>query len=253
MQGRPLNAVFETYPTMEAKMKRLLFGLIAAAALVVPSTALASGVVLKVERGAHEVAVTTSPSRVSLIHTNARLAVGQRVAFTTHGAKVLGRAHSVRFRGLLVARTSHTMLLSAGGAVMTVRRDDHHNDPRRGAIVEVNPTVGANGALDDNDDNPVVVVTPAALGGKIEGTLTIGADSITVTGDELNLAIKVPAGSDLSAFRNGDDVEATFVQGTDGSLTLTKLELRNDDNNDDDDDGGGHDHGGDGHGGHGDG
>jgi hypothetical protein len=252
MQGRPLDAVFETYPTMEARMKRLLFGLIAAAALVVPSTALANGVVLKVQRGAHEVAVATSPSRVSLVHTNARLAVGQRVAFTTHGAKVLGRAHSVRFRGLLVARTSHAMLLSAGGAVMTVQREDHHNDPRRGAIVEVNATVGATGALDDNDDNPVVVVTPAALGGKIEGTLTIGTGSITVTGDELNLAIKVPAGSDLSAFRNGDDVEATFVQGTDGSLTLTKLELRNNDNNDDDD-GGGHDHGGDGHGGHGDG
>src|SRR5262249_34596653 len=186
----------------------------------------------------------------TLVRTNARLAVGQRVAFTAQGAKVLGRAHNVRFRGLLVARTAHAMLLSAGGAVMTVRRDDHHNDPRRGAIVEVNATVGANGALDDNDDNPVVVVTPAALGGRIEGTLTIGTNSITVTGDELNLAIKVPAGTDLSAFRNGDDVEATFVQGTDGSLTLTKLELRrNDDNDDNDDDHGGHDH----HGGHGDG
>jgi hypothetical protein len=233
---------------MEARMKRLLVGLIAAAALVVPSTALANGVVLKVQRATHQVAVATSPSRVSLVRTNARLAVGQRVAFTTHGAKVLGRAHSVRFRGLLVARTQHTMLLSAGGAVMTVRREDHHNDPRRGAIVEVDATVGANGALDDNDDNPVVV-TPATLGGKIEGTLTIGTGSITVTGDELNLAIKVPPGTDLSGFRNGDDVEATFTQGTDGSLTLTRLELRNDDN----DDSGGDHHGGDGHGGHGDG
>jgi hypothetical protein len=141
------------------------------------------------------------------------------------------------------------MLLSAGGAVMSVRRDDHHGDPRRGAIVEVNATVGANGALDDNDDNPVVV-TPAALGGRIEGALTIGTDSITVTGHELNLAIKVPAGTNLGAFRNGDDVEATFAQGTDGSLTLTKLELRRNDDNDDDD-GGGHHGGGDGHGGRG--
>jgi hypothetical protein len=231
-------------------MKRSLLVLVAVAALVVPSTALANGVVLKVQRGAHEVAVATSPSRVALVHTNARLAVGQRVAFTTHGAKVIGRAHNVRFRGLLVARTQHAMLLSAGGAVMSVRRDDHHGDPRRGAIVEVNATVGANGALDDND-NPVVV-TPAALGGRIEGTLTIGADSITVTGDELNLAIKVPVGTNLGAFRNGDDVEATFAQGTDGTLTLTKLELRrnNDDNDDNDhhDDGGGHHHGGHGHG-----
>jgi hypothetical protein len=237
---------------MEARMKRSLLVLIAAAALVAPSTALANGVVLKVQRATHQVAVATSPSRVSLVRTNARLAVGQRVAFTTHGAKVLGLAHKVRFRGLLVARTEHAMLLSAGGAVLTVRRDDHHNDPRRGAIVEVNAAVGANGALDDNNDNPVVVVTPAALGGKIEGALTIGTDSITVTGDELNLAIKVPAGTNLSAFRNGDDVEATFTQGTDGSLTLTKLELRNnnEDNNDDDDHGGDH-HGGDGHGGRG--
>ncbi len=236
-------------------MKRSLLVLIAAAALLAPSTALANGVVLKVQRGAHQVAVATSPSRVSLVRTNARLAVGQRVAFTSHGAKVLGRAHTVRFRGLLVARTEHAMLLSAGGAVMTVHREDHHNDPRRGAIVEVNATVGANGALDDNDDNPVVLVTPAALGGKIEGALTIGTGSITVGGDELNLAIKVPAGTDLSAFQNGDDVEATFTQGTDGSLTLTKLELRNDNNDDDNggDGGGHHDGGGDGHGGHGDG
>jgi hypothetical protein len=232
-------------------MKRSLLVLVAVAALVVPSTALASGVVLKVQRGAHEVAVATSPSRVALVHTNARLSVGQRVVFTTHGAKVLGRAHNVRFRGLLVARTQHAMLLSAGGAVMSVRRDDHHGDPRRGAIVEVNAAVGANGALDDNDDNPVVVVTPAALGGRIEGTLTIGTDSITVTGDELNLAIKVPAGTNLGAFRNGDDVEATFAQGTDGTLTLTKLELRN--NNDNNDDNDNHDGGGDHHGGHGDG
>jgi hypothetical protein len=201
--------------------------------------------VLKVQRGTHEVAVATTPARVSIVHTNARLAVGQRVAFTAHGARVLGRAHSIRFRGLLVARTEHTMLLSAGGALMSVRRDDHRGDPRRGAIVEVNATVGANGALDDNDDNPITVVTPAALGGRIEGTLTIGTDSITVTGHDLNLAIKVPAGTNLGAFRNGDDVEATFTQGTDGSLTLTKLELRNDNN---DDDGGGHHHGGHGHG-----
>jgi len=61
-------------------MKRLVVLLIVAAALLAPSAAFASGVVLKVQRATHLVAVTRANNRVMLVHTNAaaRLKVGER-------------------------------------------------------------------------------------------------------------------------------------------------------------------------------
>jgi hypothetical protein len=68
--------------------------------------------------------------------------------------------------------------------------------------------------------------------------------------------LKEPAGLVLLGFATGDEVLATFSQGTDGSLTLTALSRddnaqRADDDNGDDRGGDGHD-GGDGGGGGGD-
>ena len=65
-------------------MKRLLVSLVVVAALAAPATALANGVVLKVQRANHLVAVTRPGLKVSLVHTSAasRLHVGQRVALT---------------------------------------------------------------------------------------------------------------------------------------------------------------------------
>src|SRR3954463_16709122 len=99
-----------------AHMKRLLISLVALAALAAPSAALANGVVLKVQRATHLVAVTRAGStNVALVHTSAaaRLHVGQRVALSARrlhngtlaasAVHVVGRAHTVRFRGLLLA------------------------------------------------------------------------------------------------------------------------------------------------------
>ena len=84
-------------------MKRLVIFLCVTAALLAPSAALAGGVVLKVQRAAHLVAVTNGKTKVSLVHTAAKLRVGQRVAL--HGRalrngtlaastiRVVGRAH----------------------------------------------------------------------------------------------------------------------------------------------------------------
>jgi hypothetical protein len=244
-------------------MKRLILLLTIATALLAPSAALASGVVLKVERSAHLVAVASSPSRVALVHTNAasRLHVGQRVAVTstrlgngTYRAskvQVVGRAHKVHFRGLLLAKTATRWTVSAGGAVVSVHRGSRTTSsardtgPQPGATVDVQATVGATGELDDDDVTTTTVSTP---GGTIEGQLTLGAGAITVTSQHLNLVLKVPAGLDLSAFKNGDEVVADFFQGTDGSLTLTRLSTAddNEDTHDGDHHGGG---GGDGDGG----
>ena len=115
-------------------MKRLILLLALSVALLAPAGALASGVVLKVQPTSHLVAVTRSATHVALVHTSAasRLHVGQRVSLTARtlrngtlsaaNVRVLGRAHTVRFRGLLLSRGRTQMVVSAGGAVLTIHR-----------------------------------------------------------------------------------------------------------------------------------
>ena len=245
-------------------MKRLLISLVAVAAFAAPSTALASGVVLKVQRANHLVAVTRTGTKVALVHTSAasRLHVGQRVALTTRAlrngtfaasaVRVVGRARTVRFRGLLLSKSSTRLVVSAGGAVIALHRGGRttasaaDGGPAPGSTVEVTATVGQNDDLDENEVNTVSADTP---GGAIEGKVTIGTGTITVVSEHMALVLNVPAGFDLSRFANGDEVLAHFTQGTDGTLTLTSLSRdddaqRADDDNNDGGDGGGH------HGGH---
>src|SRR2546429_4600800 len=85
-------------------MKRLAVLVIVAGAFLAPSAALASGVVLKVQRATHLVAITRANNRVALVHTNAaaRLKVGERVAMTARtlrngtmaASAVLGAGHA---------------------------------------------------------------------------------------------------------------------------------------------------------------
>jgi hypothetical protein len=241
-------------------MKRLLISFVVVAALAAPSAALANGVVLKVQRGNNLVAVTRAgTTRVALVHTSAasRLRVGQRVALTARtlrngtlaasSVRVVGRAHSVRFRGLLLAKSHARMVLSAGGAVITVNKaGTGGTTPTTGSTVEVTATVGGN---DDLDEDEVTTVSAATPGGAIEGTLTLGTGKITVVSEHMALVLNVPAGFDLSTFANGDEVLARFTQGADGTLTLTALSndenaQRADDDENDDEDGGGGGHGG---------
>ena len=260
-------------------MKRSILFLTVLAALLAPAGAFASGVVLKVQPESHLVAVSRSATRVSLVHTSAvaRLHVGQRVALTARGLgngtlgatkiRIVGRARTVRFRGLLLGKTHTHLLVSAGGAVLSVRRGGRSASsvrdglPRVGSQIAVQATFGAHDELDEHD---VVVVAPMAPGGSLEGWLTVGTTTVTISSEHLTLVLNVPAGFDLTRFATGDEVFATFAQQPDGTLTLTKL-ARDDDERDDDHggdrggdrggeggnhdgDGGGH-HGGDGGGG----
>jgi hypothetical protein len=251
-------------------MKRLLISLVVVAALAAPSAALANGVVLKVQRANHLVAVTGAGSKVALVHTSAaaRLHVGQRVALAARilrngtlaasTVRVVGRAHAVRFRGLLLAKTRTRLVVSAGGAVISMHRgarttaSANDTGPVPGATVDVTATVGDN---DDLDETAVDTVSAAAPGGAIEGKLTLGTGKITVVSEHMALVLNVPTGFDLSKFANGDEVLAQFTQGTDGTLTLTALSGddnaqqadENDDDNGDGDHHGGDDGGGDHH------
>jgi len=249
-------------------MKRLTVLLVATAALLAPSAALASGVVLKVQQASHLVAVARTPSSVALVHTTAKLAVGQRIAlqarklsngtFTASGIKVLGRAHEVTFRGLLLSKTGSRLLISAGGAVIAIHRgrttaSASDSAPKPGSTIQVTATVGTSGELDDDN---TTVVSPVTPGGQIEGQLTLGTGTITVSSEDMSLVLKVPAGLDLTAFLAGDEVLATFTQGSDGSLTLAALSAdgnaqQADGGGDNQGGGGGGDNGGDGGGGDG--
>ncbi len=235
-------------------MKRLLFLFVVAAVLAAPSAALAGGVVIKVERGAHLVAVARTSSHVVLAHSAAaaRLHVGDRVALhartlrngtlAASRIRVLGRARTVRFRALLLAKSARSMKVSAGGAIVQLAaRSETAAKP--GAEVEVEAAVE-----NDNDEleaEDVAVVSAMAPGGTLEGhLLAIGTSTITVGSEHLVLVINVPAGFDLSGFRVGDEVLATFAQQSDGTLLLTKLS--GDENAEQADEDGNGDNGGDG-------
>ena len=248
-------------------MKRLVLFLIVAAALLAPSAALASGVVLKVQRATHLVAVTNGKTKVSLVHTGAKLRVGQRVAVSgrtlrngtlaASSVRVVGRARTVHFRGLLLKRSGTRLVLSAGGAVISLNRGSARTTssagdtgPQPGSTVDVTATVGNDDQLDEDN---VTTVSADAPGGAIEGKLTIGTGKITVVSEHMALVLNVPASVDLSKFANGDEVLAKFTQGADGTLTLTALSgddnaQEADDNNDanDNDNGNGDGHGDDG-------
>ena len=252
-------------------MRRSIIFVAVLAALAAPSAALASGVVLKVKPSAKLVAVATSRTNVALVRSAAasRLRVGQRVAVTGRrlgngtvratSVRVVGKAHRVRFRALLLAKSRTRYVVSAGGAVVTLHRSSRAassvrgSGPHVGAQIDITATV--NDDDDDLDEDRITVVDPAALGGTIEGKLTLGIGTVTVRSEHLNLSLKVPAGFDLSAFRTGDEVLAAFTQGADGSLTLTRLSTADDDEDEDEDHhdgdhhrggdhGGGDDHGG---------
>ena len=243
-------------------MRRLIIALAAVAAFALPSTAIAGGVVLKVQPASHIVAVAGSATRVSIVHTTAaaRLHVGQRIAVSARklgngtlrasNVRVVGRAHTVRFRGLLLAKSSTRLVVSAGGAVITLHRGSRSTSSARdsgppvGSTVGVLATVGRDDELDEDD---VAVVAATAPGGTIEGHLALGTGTVTVDSEHMSLVLRVPAGTDLSAFRAGDEVLAEFTQGADGSLTLTRLSTADDDQDTTDDDGDHHD--GDNHGG----
>jgi len=251
-------------------MKRLILLLVLTAALLAPAGALASGVVLKVQPSSHLVAVTRSSTHVALVHTSAatRLHVGQRVSLTARtlrngtlsavNVRVVGRAHTVRFRGMLLSRTRTTLVVSAGGAVLTIHRASRatssarDSGPPPGSQVAVTATVGADDELDEDDVN---VVAPVAPGGQIEGHLTLGTTGVTVSSEHMTLVLKVPTGFDLTKFANGDEVLASFAQQADGTLTLTALSgdenAQRADDDGRDDDGGDHGGGGDGGGGSG--
>ena len=218
--------------------KRCVLLVLAVAALAAPASALAGGVVLKVQPTRHLVAIATTRTSVKLVHTAvaSRLHVGERVAMTSKTLRngtlaasrisVRGRMHRVHFRGRLLSKAHGRLLVSAGGAVIAVRphartvSSAKDTTPSPGSVVDVTATVEDDDSLSQDS---VTVFSPTSPGGSIEGQLTIGTGTITVTSDSMSLVISVPTGFDLSSFKAGQEVLATFSQQSNGSLLLVKL------------------------------
>jgi hypothetical protein len=214
-----------------------------AAALALPgiaSAGIARGVVVKIDRAPALVAVAQANGRVSLLHVRAgkNLHVGSRIAFTarvrrdgtlaTTGVRVVGRAGATRVRGIVLAWRQRTLVISARGAILRVKAakgvrglaSAASRAPKVGAEVQVRLDL-RQGALTARGVSVVNAETPA---GSIEGhILAITPNSITVADDGVSVLIGVPSGFDLTKFKVGDEVLASFTRNTDGSLTLTAL------------------------------
>jgi hypothetical protein len=130
-------------------MKRLVLISAAAGALAIPGVASAAhsrGVVVKVERGEHAVAIARG-EHVSIVHARRadRLHVGQVIQFDARkrddgtlaasDVRVVGRAERTKIQGVVVARDAKSFTLASGGVRFKVARAD--DVPAIGAKVEV--------------------------------------------------------------------------------------------------------------------
>jgi len=250
------------------------FLLVALVTLAVPGVASAArGVAVKVDRGSKVVAVAQAHGQVSLLHvrTTARVHVGSRLVFSARRLangtlaatqlSVLARAHRTQVRGTVLSSRTGSLVLSAHGAVLTIARTASTRTTQSSAG-SGSPPVGSRVEIEieiENEDlaaDEIRVLSATADAGLIRGRLTLNANgTITVADEGVSLTFMVPAGFDLTRFRNGDEVIAFFLRNADGSLSLKVL--AGDDNareadDDDDDDDGGHDGGHSGPGGGGD-
>lgn len=221
--------------------KPLLLLVSTAALLALPGVAQAArmhGVVVKVDRQSRSIAVAQARGRVALVHgaSPQALRLGSRVTLTARrlangsyaGAQIAATGASKRtnVRGIVLRRSANGFALSASGAVLSIRMRSSFrmtasalSGPPVGSRVDVDVEIGS-GALGATGAS---VLDPHAANGSIKGRLSIGTGKITVSDDGVSLTLAVPAGFDLSHFKNGQEVIAQFSRQPDGSLTLTSL------------------------------
>lgn len=216
----------------------------AVAAVAVPGTAAAArGVVVKVDGAAGLVAVAAPRGTVSLVHTAraAKLQVGERVSyrpkrlrnetFAADRVHVLGKARRTHVRGLVLAHRAGGYVLSAHGAVLTIRSAARttasatSGTPQVGTEVDVTADVSSGSDLQQTSVSSLGAAQAGAIDGRIQA---LAAGAITVANDGVQVQMTVPAGLDLSKFAVGDEVLAYFSRQTDGSLLLTAISANGD-------------------------
>lgn len=236
-------------------MKKLLFVAALAAAVVLPTSALAgtfSGVV--VGKGGGNIAVASKGGLVRTIHTSAHVRLGTRVHVNGTAVRALGLAQHARIHGVVVRRVNGTTFLAAGRSLLAVRSRSGRRlaavGPSSGAVVNANVAIGAGRLTQQSmqvvghEDKVTVQASVTAVG---PGTITV-----TVNGQPLTIAL--PAGIQLPASLVGQFVTLTLRVEDENEVEVeNENEVENEDNDDNDDDHGDHgdhgDHSGPGHGG----
>ena len=246
--------------------KALLLAVVIAAAIAFPTAATAGifhGVVIAKDKSRHAL-VIASRGHVRTIRTHATTRVSSRVSVharrlgdgTFRGSDLsrAGRAHKTRFQAVVVAKSRHKLVVSAGRSTFDVHMASRHRGVGRGDRVVLNVSFSKSGELDEDSMEEVGHSNTIEL----EGTVTAltqptsgQAGSLTLTseddnnqgnddnqGDENNgstsFTVVIPAGFDASGLKVGDQAELTAsVSGS--TLTLVSL---------DDEGGGGGDGGG---------
>jgi hypothetical protein len=251
-------------------MKVLLLATVIAAAVAFPSAASAGvfhGVVIAKEKSRQTLVVASRSGHVRTIRTHAGARVSARV--NVHARKLsdgtfrasrvarAGHARHARFRAVVVAKTRHKLVVSAGRSTFDVRMASRHRGLGRGDKVVLKVSFTKGGELDEEHVKEVGHTNTIELEGTVTALTPPTADqagSLTLTseddnnqgdddsqGDEDNggstsFTVVIPAGFDIGSLAIGDEVELTAsVNGS--TLTLVTLE----DENDQGEDGGGDD------------
>jgi hypothetical protein len=228
-------------------MKKLLFAAIVAAAIALPSNALAStftGVVVARSNG--HVAVATSSGAVRTISTRAHPRLGARVRIDGSRLRVLGVAHSARIHAVVVKRVGGRTIVAAGRTLLAIRSQRTFSSsaasgPSTGAVVNATVAIG-NGQLTQASMQVVGQTSSVRVQAQVSA---VGLGTITVLVNGTPFQIELPAGIQLPASLVGQFVTLNLKLAEDN--VVAEEENENEDN--DDDDHGGHDQG---HGDHGD-
>jgi hypothetical protein len=237
--------------------KLLLFAVVAFAAIAFPTVASAGifhGVVIAKEKSRNALVVATRSGHVRTIRTHANARVSSRVSVharklgdgtfrASHLART-GRAGHARFRAVVVAKTSHKLVVSAGRSTFDVHMASRHRNLGRGDIVRLKVSFSKNGELDEDDVKQVGQTNTVELEGTISaltpptadqaGSLTLSSEDDDNQGDEDNggttsFTVVIPAGFDIGSLAVGDEVELTASLS--GS-TYTLVSLDDDDQGD---------------------
>lgn len=210
-----------------------------ALAAVVPASASATtvrGTVVHRVSHAHSFVVATHSGALRAVHSAKRPAIGRRVAvrvrrlangtFAARSVRVAkhGRRHA-RLRGVVttVSPQARAFVLSARGVSLVVHHDASEDVPDVGSTAVVDATLNRDDELEADDIEEAGQKTVFELEGLVKavdpqaGTITMSSDDEDELGSDVVVAF--PAGTDLSPYVVGAEVQLRVSRAADGSLS----------------------------------
>lgn len=229
-------------------MKRVAsFAAVAATAAIFPSGAFAALTGVVVSKAPGSLAVASKSGAIHTVRTRTNARVGERVRVSGAAVRVIGRAHHVRIRAVVVRRVGSTTFLAGGRSLLAVHAGRRltsivQTTPPTGAVVNTTATVTTTGQLSAGPMQIVGQTTSITVQAPVTA---VGPGSITVNVNGTLLTIALPAGLQLPASLVGQSVTLTLSLES-GHVTAREDDDEQGDDNDQDDkdDETGGDHGG---------